>query len=247
MDLLLPFVTMSEDHIESLKQISMTLQSTIETTNRVYQAAMDEFPNMETTFTLMHNGMQLVDINKSFRVSGQQLQSQSDALNSAIMTLTEDIDKLRVLMRNIWDNNFATGNYFKVLKLLYPCILQELSKMHNPKGEDMNLLQTHLKSASTLIAKLDPNIIPTSKDWKKEFTSILTHEKEKKVTNKQVNTKDQKDLKEIATLDNINIPDPARLLEPPIRPATKKTTCKCTGRGIKVVMSDAWISKFLNP
>ena len=113
MDLPLPFITMSEDHIELLKQISMTLQSTIETMNRVYRATMDEFPDMETTFTLMRNGvqglvMQLVDINKSFHVLGQQLQSRSDALNSAVMTLTEDIDKLRVLACNIWDNNFAT-------------------------------------------------------------------------------------------------------------------------------------------
>ena len=61
----------------------------------------------------------------------------------------------------------------------------------------MNLLRTHLKSALTLIAKLDLNVIPTSKDWKKEFTSVLTHEKEKKVMNKQVNMKDQKELKEI--------------------------------------------------
>ena len=80
MDLPPPFVMMSEDHIELLKQISMTLQSTLKTTNRVCQATMDEFPNMETTFTLMRNGMQglatqLVDINKSFCVSGQQLQS----------------------------------------------------------------------------------------------------------------------------------------------------------------------------
>ena len=64
----------------SLKQISTTLQSTLETTNQVYRAALDEFPNMETTFMLMCNGMQglamqLVDINKSFHVSGQQLQS----------------------------------------------------------------------------------------------------------------------------------------------------------------------------
>ena len=51
--------------------------------------------------------------------------------------------------------------------------------MHNPNGKDMNLLRTHLKSASTLIAKLDPNVIPTSKDWTKEFASILTHEKDK--------------------------------------------------------------------
>ena len=106
MDLPLPFITMSEDHIELLKQISMTLQSTIETMNRVYRATMDEFPDMETTFTLMRNGvqglvMQLVDINKSFHVLGQQLQSRSDALNSAVMTLTEDIDKLRVLACNI--------------------------------------------------------------------------------------------------------------------------------------------------
>jgi hypothetical protein len=106
MDLPLPFITMSEDHIELLKQISMTLQSTIETMNRVYHATMDEFPDMETTFTLMRNGvqglvMQLVDINKSFHVLGQQLQSRSDALNSAVMTLTEDIDKLRVLACNI--------------------------------------------------------------------------------------------------------------------------------------------------
>ena len=75
MDLPLPFITMSEDHIELLKQISMTLQSTIETMNRVYRATMDEFPDMETTFTLMRNGvqglvMQLVDINKSFHVLG---------------------------------------------------------------------------------------------------------------------------------------------------------------------------------
>ena len=112
---------------------------------------MDEIPNMETMFTLMHNSMQglamqLVDINKSFRVSGQQLQSQSDALNHAVMTLTKDIDKLRVLARNIRDNDFATGDYFEVLKSLYPHILQELSKTHNPNGEDMNLLQSHLNS-----------------------------------------------------------------------------------------------------
>ena len=140
--------------------------------------------------------------------------------------------------RNIQDNDFATGNYFEVLKLLYPHILQELSKMHNPNSEDMNLLRTHLKSTSTLIAKLDLNVVPMSKDWKKEFASILTHEKEKKVTNKQVNMKDQKELKEIiATLDNI--PDPVRPLEPPMHPTMKKTPRKRTGRGIKVVTSDA--------
>jgi hypothetical protein len=57
-DLPTPFVTMSDDHIKSLKQISTTLQSTLETTNRVYRAAMDEFPNMETMFALMRNGVQ---------------------------------------------------------------------------------------------------------------------------------------------------------------------------------------------
>ena len=105
-DLPPPFVAMSNDHIESLKQISSTLQSTLETTNQVYRTAMDKIPNMETTFALMRNSMQglatqLVDINKSFRMSGQQLQSRSDALNHAVMMLTEDIDKLRVLARNI--------------------------------------------------------------------------------------------------------------------------------------------------
>ena len=180
----------------------------------------------------------MVDINKSFRVSGQQLQSRSDALNHAVMTLTEDIDKLRVLARNIRDNDFATGDYFEVLKSLYPRILQELSKTHKPTGEDMNLLRSHLDSATKLIAKLDPNVIPTSKDWNKEFASVLTHEKGKKVTKKQANTKDQKDLKEIiATLDNI--PDPVGPLEPHTRPTTRKTMRKRTGRGIKVVMSDA--------
>ena len=126
-DLPPPFVAMSDDHIKSLKQISSTLQSTLKTTNQVYRAAMDEIPNMETMFALMCNSVQglatqLVDINKSFHVSGQQLQSRSNALNHAIMTLTEDIDKLQVLARNIRDNDFATGNYFKVLKLLYLCI-----------------------------------------------------------------------------------------------------------------------------
>ena len=102
----------------------------------------------------------------------------------------------------------------------------------------MNLLRSHLESATKLIAKLDPNVIPTSKDWNKEFASVLTHEKDKKVTKKQANTKDQKDLKEIiAMLDNI--PDPVGLLKPHTRPTTRKTMCKCTGRGIKVVMSDA--------
>ena len=243
MDLPPPFVAMSDDHIESLKQISSTLQATLETTNQVYRAAMDEFPNMETTFALMRNSVQglatqLVDINKSFRVSGQQLQSRSDALNHAVMTLTEDIDKLRVLARNIRDNDFATGDYFEVLKSLYPRILQELSKTHKPTGEDMNLLRSHLDSATKLIAKLDPNVIPTSKDWNKEFASVLTHEKDRKFTKKQATTKDQKDLKEIiTTLDNI--PDPAGPLEPHTRPATKKTTRKRTGRGIRVVTSDA--------
>ena len=140
-DLPPPFVAMSDNHIESLKQISSTLQSTLETTNQVYRSAMDEIPNMETTFALMRNSVQglvtqLVDINKSFRMSGQQLQSQSNALNHAVMTLTEDIDKLQVLARNIQDNDFAMGDYFKVLKSLYPRILQELSKTHNPKGKD---------------------------------------------------------------------------------------------------------------
>ena len=98
-DLPPPFVAMSDNHIKSLKQISSTLQSTLETMNQVYCAAMDKIPNMETKFALMCNSMQglvtqLVDINKSFRVSGQQLQSQSDALNHAVMTLTKDIDKL---------------------------------------------------------------------------------------------------------------------------------------------------------
>jgi hypothetical protein len=102
----------------------------------------------------------------------------------------------------------------------------------------MNLLRSHLDSATKLIAKLDPNVIPTSKDWNKEFASVLTHEKDRKFTKKQANTKDQKDLKEIiTTLDNI--PDPAGPLEPHTRPATKKTTRKRTGRGIRVVTSDA--------
>ena len=204
---------------------------------------MDKIPNMETMFVLMRNSVQglatqLVDINESFCMSGQQLQSRSDALNHAVMTLTKDIDKTQVLVRNIQDNDFAMGDYFEVLKSLYPRILQELSKTHNPKGKDMNLLRSHLDSATKLIAKLDPNVIPTSKDWSKEFASVLTHEKDKKATKKQANTKDQKDLKEIiATLDNI--PDPVGLLEPHTRPVMRKMTHKCTGRGIKVVTSDA--------
>ena len=150
------------------------------------------------------------------------------------MTLTEDIDKLRVLARNIRDNDFAMGDYFEVLKSLYPRILQELLKMHNPKGEDMNLLRSHLDSATKLIAKLDPNVIPMSKDWNKEFASVLTHEKDKKVTKKQANTKDQKDLKEIiAMLDNI--PDPVGPLELHTHPTMRKTMRKRTGQGIKVV------------
>ena len=57
--------------------------------------------------------------------------------------------------------------------------------------------------------------------------------------------KDQKELKEIiATLDNI--PDPIRPLEPPMCLTMKKMLHKHTGWGIKVVMSDAWISKFPN-
>ena len=88
---------------------------------------------METMFALMRNSVQglatqLVDINKSFHMSGQQLQSRSNALNHAVMTLTEDIDKLRVLVHNVQDNDFATGDYFEVLKSLYPHILQELSE-----------------------------------------------------------------------------------------------------------------------
>ena len=80
MDLPPPFVAMSDDHIESLKQISSTLQSTLETTNQVYHTTMDEIPNMEFMFALMRNSVQglatqLVDINKSFHVLGQQLQS----------------------------------------------------------------------------------------------------------------------------------------------------------------------------
>ena len=146
------------------------------------------------------------------------------------MMLTEDIDKLQ-------DNDFTTGDYFEVLKLLYPCILQELSKTHNLKGKDMNLLRSHLDSTTKLIAKLDLNVIPMSKDWNKEFASVLTHKKDKKVTKKQVNTKDQKDLKEIiAMLDNI--PDPVGPLEPHTHPAMRKMTRKRTGRGIKVVTSD---------
>ena len=102
----------------------------------------------------------------------------------------------------------------------------------------MNLLRSHLDSATKLIAKLDPNVIPTSKDWNKEFISVLTHEKDKKVMKNQANMKDQKDLKEIiATLDNI--PDPVGLLEPHTCPVTRKMMCKHTGRGIKVVTSDA--------
>ena len=105
----------------------------------------------------------------------------------------------------------------------------------------MNLLWSHLDSTTKLIAKLDPNVIPTSKDWNKEFTSVLTHEKDKKVMKKQVSMKDQKDLKEIiATLDNI--PDPVGPLELHTCPTMRKTTRKRTGRGIKFVMSDAWFS-----
>ena len=192
---------------------------------------------------LMRNSVQglatqLVDINKSFRVSGQQLQSRSDALNSAVMTLTEDIDKLRVLARNIRDNNFTTGNYFEVLKSLHPCIICELSKTHNPKGKDMNLLQAHFDYASKLIAKLDPNVIPTSKNWTKESASILLYEKGKKIRDKQASMKEHKDLKEIiATLDNI--PEPLGPLEPPKHTNAKRTTRKRTGRGIKVITFDA--------
>ena len=68
--------------------------------------------------------------------------------------------------------------------------------------------------------------------------SVLTHKKEKKVTNKQANAKEQGELEEIiAMLDKI--PDPVGPLEPPTCPATKKATRKRTGCGIKVITSDA--------
>jgi len=119
-----------------------------------------------------------------------------------------------------------------------PRILCVLSQTHDPDGEDMKLLRNHLENALTLIARLDPNVVTTLPEWTKESASILTNEREKKITKKQANAKDKKDLENIiATLDNI--PDPLGPLEPPMSATTKRTTRKRTGRGIKVVTSDA--------
>ena len=63
----LHFVILSNGHDESPKTISITLQSALEKTNRVYRVALEELPNMESSVAKMRESVQELEFMRNIR------------------------------------------------------------------------------------------------------------------------------------------------------------------------------------
>jgi ABC-type transporter Mla subunit MlaD len=61
---------------------------------------------------------QTIESNKAFHIAKHQLQACTDALNDNIESLTTDIDKLCVLVKNVHNNDFDSGSYLDIFSEL---------------------------------------------------------------------------------------------------------------------------------
>ena len=223
----------TNDHVESLDNISQCLDSALMTVNKARDATLRDFPKMENSFadvcdSVQKLAIQLADVNKSFCTTGQQLQSRTGALNDAVQSLTTDIDSLRVLMRNIWDEDFATGDYYDVLKSLGIRLFHELSKDHNLYGKDMKEFRGKYESFLALVARLDPKATPHQPPWGSIFDGVLKDLKLRRDTEKAANSRDTAVAREIiATLDEI--PDPPCAGTSKTKTTTRKPVKKSKG------------------
>jgi hypothetical protein len=205
-----PYVQLPEREWKILAEIDTKLSTTLETLNKSLEMAKGEFPQIEDSFVSMCDRIQwlaeqTIESNKAFRIVKHQLQARTEALNDNIESLTTDIDKLRILVRNIRNDDFDSGNYLDIFSKLATRITSHLSETHNSKGEDINKFHELTWHAVNIIMKLDPAARNAYMDlWStqsKEISGTLRTEKNHK---KLAHEKDNELLETIwSTLDKI--------------------------------------------
>jgi hypothetical protein len=99
---------------------------------------------------------QTIELNKAFCIVRHQFQAHTEALNDNIESLMMDIDKLCILVRNIHNDDFNSGNYLNIFSELATQITSHLSETHNLKGEDINEFCELMWHAVNIIMKLNP-------------------------------------------------------------------------------------------
>jgi chromosome segregation ATPase len=156
-----PYVQLPEHESQILTEIDTKLSTTLETLNKSLEMAKGKFPQIKDSFVSMRDGIQrlaeqTIKLNKAFHIVKHQLQAHTEALNDNIESLTTDIDKLRILVRNIRNDNFDSGNYLDIFSELATRITSHLSETHNSKGEDINEFCELTWCAVNIITKLDP-------------------------------------------------------------------------------------------
>jgi hypothetical protein len=122
-----------ENHSEALGEVDLKLHMALEVAKKTLEIANYDFPQIEDSFASAHNGIQqmadqMVKANKSFHIVKHQLQSCTEALNDSINSLISDIDELCALIKNIHDEDFASGDYFDIFSELGLQVLKHLVK-----------------------------------------------------------------------------------------------------------------------
>jgi chromosome segregation ATPase len=108
---------------QSSTLLQTVISTTLETLNKSLEMAKGKFPQIKNSFVSMRDGIQrlveqTIESNKAFRIVKHQLQACTEALNDNIESLTTDIDKLHVLVRNIHNDDFDSGNYLDIFSEL---------------------------------------------------------------------------------------------------------------------------------
>jgi hypothetical protein len=193
-----------------LAEIDTKLSTMLETLNKSLEMAKGKFPQIEDSFASMCDRIQqlveqTIELNKAFHIVKHQLQAHTEALNNNIKSLIIDIDKLCILVRNIHNDNFNSGNYLDIFSKLATQITSHLSETHNSKGEDINEFHKLTWCAMNIITKLDPAACNVYMDlWSAQSKEISDASQTEKNHKKLAHKKDNKLLETIrSTLDKI--------------------------------------------
>ena len=209
-----PYIRLVDNQNDVLVEINTKLRSTLEVADKTLEIVNYDLPRIEDSFTNTRDGIQrmaeqIVEANKSFRTVKHQIQARTEALNDSVNTLTSDIDKLRIFIKNIRDEDFESGEYYDIFSELTTQIITHLSKTHDSASEDLNEFRDLTWCANDIITKLDPIACKAHTDnWSTTFQDVLKSSRTEKDQKKSSRREDETMLGTIReTFDEI--PDPA--------------------------------------
>ena len=209
-----PYIRLTDNQSDALAEIDTKLRSTLEIANKTLGIASVDLPQIEESFTTARDGIQriaeqVVEANKSFRTTKHQIQARTEALNDNINSLTSHIDKLRVLVKNIRDDDFESGEYYNIFSELATRIFAHLAKTHDPSSQDLNEFRDLTWRTNDIISKLDPIARRAHvANWPTTFQNALTMSRTEKELKNTLRKRDDTALRTIReTLDEI--PEPS--------------------------------------